>query len=135
MPYTIYILEPLLSIFISLTHLEKVLIKPLHGLEESLLLGKLLPLVAQISAHSKSMLYVREQVDLERQASANQNLFRLVALFGGEDAVGLSSGNGERTGDGLELFVLDERGVSDVTDVDASLVVADNVLRLLAICL
>lgn len=129
MPYTIYILEPLLSIFISLTHLEKVLIKPLHGLEESLLLGKLLPLVAQISAHSKSMLHVREQVDLEGQASANQNLFRLVTLFSGEDAVGLSSSNGEGAGDGLELFILDERGVSDVTDVDASLVVADNVLR------
>lgn len=78
------------------------------------------------------MLDVREQIDLERLASPNQNLFRLVTLFGGEDVVGLSSGNGEGPGDGLELFLLDERGVSDITDIDARLVVANNVLRLLA---
>lgn len=109
-----------------------MLIKPLHSLEESLLLGKLLSLVTQISAHSKPMLDVREQIDLERQSSPNQNLIRFVSLFGGEDVVGLSSGNGEGSGDGLELCLLDERGVSDVTDVDARLVVANNVLRLLA---
>lgn len=80
------------------------------------------------------MLDVREQVDLERLASLDQNLLGSVTLFGGEDAVGLSSGNGEGTGDGLKLFFLDERGVSDVTDVDARVVVANNVLRLLAMC-
>jgi hypothetical protein len=111
-----------------------VLVKPLHSLEESLLLGKSLILVLQVSAHSKSMLNVREQVDLERLASLDENLLRSVAELSGENVVGLSSSDREGTGDGLELFFLDERRVSDVTDVDTLLVVANNVLGLLVMC-
>jgi hypothetical protein len=105
-----------------------VLIEPLNSLNESLLLGKYLCLVLEITAHSKSVFNVRVQVDLEGLASLNEDLLGTVSQVGGEEVVDLSGGNGERSLDGLELILLDERGVSDVSDLDALLVVSDNVL-------
>lgn len=108
-----------------------MLIEPLNSLDESLLLGKLLGLAGEIGSYSKSVLNVRVQVDLEGLAGLDEDLLGAVSQVGGEDAVGLSGSDGERTLDGLELLLLDERGVSDVADLDTGLVVADNVLRLL----
>lgn len=59
-----------LTLNIALTDfLQKVVIEPRHGLQEGLLLGKLLVLLANISSDGKSMLDTRVQVDLVRLAS------------------------------------------------------------------
>lgn len=51
-----------------------------------------------------------------------------MTLLGGEDAVGFGGGDGERAGDGGELVLVDEAGMGYEADLDAVLVVADNVL-------
>lgn len=122
---------PLLFIYIS--NLNKVLIKPLNSLKESLLLGKSLSVITEITAHSKAVLNVRVKVDLERLASLDENLLGAVSLLGGENAVGLRRCDGQGSLDGSEFIFLYERGVGDVADLDALLVVANNVLFLLAI--
>ena len=121
------------SSIIYMSNLNKVLIKPLNSLKESLLLGKSLSIITKITSHSKAVLNVRVQVDLERLASLDQNLLGAVSLLGGEDAVGLRRCDGQGSPDGSEFIFLDERGVGDVADLDALLVVANNVLFLLAI--
>lgn len=70
----------------------------------------------------------RVQVDLEGLARLDENLLRLVALLSREDGVSLGCGNGQRAGEGGKLILLDVGGVSDVADLDAALVVTDNVL-------
>ena len=72
-----------------------MLIKPLNSLKESLLLGKSLSVITEITAHSKAVLNVRVKVDLERLASLDQNLLGAVSLLGGEDAVGLRRCDGQ----------------------------------------
>lgn len=57
-----------------------------------------------------------------------QDLLRLVALLDGEDLVHLGGRDGQRAADGRELLLRDEAGVGDEADVDAVLVVADDVL-------
>jgi hypothetical protein len=109
-----------------------VLIEPLNSLKESLLLGKSLSIILKITAHSKSVLNVRVKVDLERFASLDKNLLGAVSLLGGENAVGLRRCDGQGSFNGSEFIFLDERGVSDIADLDALLVVANNVLFLLA---
>jgi hypothetical protein len=52
-----------------------------------------------------------------------------VAHLGGEDDVRLGGGDGQRAGDGRELVLADEGRMGDVADVDAVLVVANDVLR------
>lgn len=74
------------------------------------------------------MLDARVQVDLVGQAGLLEDLLGLVALLVGEDLVRLGGGDGQRAGDGGQLFLVDEGGVRDVADVDAILVVANNVL-------
>lgn len=73
--------------------------------------------------------YTTVQVDLVGLAGLDENLFGLVALLGWEDGVGLGRSNGQRPRDGGELILLDKRRVGDVADVDAVLVVADDVLQ------
>lgn len=70
----------------------------------------------------------RVQVDLEGLARLDENLLRLVALLSREDGVSLSCGNGQRAGEGGEFVLFDIGGVSDVADLNAALVVTDNVL-------
>lgn len=105
-----------------------MLIEPSNSLVKGLLLGILLNLLAHVAADSKAVLDARVQVDLVCQAGLLQNLLGLVTLLGGEDAVGFGGGDGEGAGDGGELILVDEAGVGREADLDAVLVVADNVL-------
>lgn len=106
----------------------QVLIEPGDGLEKGLLLGKLLLLVAEVAADREAVRGGGEEVDLVGLLGLGENLLRLVALLGREDGVGLGGGNGKGAGDGCELFLLDKRRVGGVADLDAVLVVADDVL-------
>lgn len=110
--------------------LKQVLVKPLHSLVESLLLGESHNLVVDITTDSETVRNAGEQVDLEGLARLDEDLLGSVAELGGENTVGLRGGDGERAADGGKLVLLDERGVGDVADVDALLIVANNVLIL-----
>lgn len=103
-------------------------IKPRNGLQEGLLLGKLLLLDSRVSSDGKAVLGAGEEVDLVRLLGLDENLLGLVALLGGENAVRLGGGNGQRAGDGGELILVDKGRVCAVADVDSVLVVADDVL-------
>lgn len=105
-----------------------MLAKPSHSLEKGLLLGKLLNLDAGVAADSEAVRNARVQGNLEGLARLDENLLGLVALLSREDGVSLGSGNGEGAGDGSELILLDEAGVSDEAGLDAALVVTNNVL-------
>ncbi len=109
--------------------LQKVFVEPRHGLQEGLLLGKPLGLDGGVAADGKAVLDLRVEVDLVGLADLLEDLLGAVALLGGEDGVGLGGRDGQWARDGLELVLVDERGVGDVADVDAVLVVADDVLR------
>jgi hypothetical protein len=109
-------------------HSNKILVKPDDGLQEGLLLGELLNLDGRVAADGEAVLDARVQVDLVRVARLLEDLLGLVALLGGEDGVGLGGRDGEGARDGGQLVLVDEGGVRDVSDVDAVLVVADNVL-------
>lgn len=74
-------------------------------------------------------LYSAEQVNLIRLPDLLQDLLGLVALLGWEDGVRLRGGDGQWAGDGSQLVLIDKGGVSDVADLDAVLVVADDVLN------
>ena len=85
-----------------------MLVEPLHGLEKGLLLGESLNLDIRVATNSEAMLNTGEEVDLEGLAGLDEDLLRSVSLLGGEDAVSLSGGNGQRASDGSELLLLDE---------------------------
>lgn len=51
-----------------------MLLKPSHGLQKRLLLGKLLDLDVDVAAHCEAVHDVRVQVDLEGLARLDQNL-------------------------------------------------------------
>lgn len=87
---------------------QEILVEPSHGLYEGLLLGKLLDLDGGIAADSKPVLDAREEGNLVRLARLLEDLLRLVALFGGEDGVGLGGRDGEGPGDGGELVLVDK---------------------------
>lgn len=105
-----------------------MLVEPGDGLVEGLLLGVLLHLAAQVATDSKAVLNTRVEVNLVRLASLLQNLLGLVALLGREDAIGLGGGDGEGSGDGGELLLVNEARMGNEANLDAVLVVADNVL-------
>lgn len=107
---------------------QQVLVEPGDGLVEGLLLGPLLDAVGQVAADGEAMRDAREEVDLVGLAGLAEDLLGAVALVGGEDLVRLGGGDGERAGDGGQLVLLDEGRVGDEADVDAVLVVADDVL-------
>lgn len=111
-----------------LAYLQQVLVEPRDGLVEGLLLGELLVPLGQITANGEAVLDARVQSNLVGQASLEEDLLGLVALLGGEDLVCLGGGDGQGTGDGGELLLVDEGGVGHVADVDAVLVVTGNVL-------
>lgn len=106
----------------------QVLVEPGDGLDKGLLLGKLLLLVVQVAADREAVRGAGEEVDLVRLLGLDENLLRLVALLGREDGVGFGGGNGKGAGDAGELLLLDKRRVGGVADIDAVLVVADDVL-------
>lgn len=76
----------------------------------------------------KTYLYSAEKVNLVRLPDLAQDLLRLLAQLSREDGVGLRRGDGQWAGDGSQLVVIDKGGMGDVADLDAVLVVADNVL-------
>jgi len=114
--------------------LQEVLVEPGDGLQESLLLGKALGLDRGVAADGKAVDDLGVEVDLVGLADLLEDLLGAVALLGGEDGVGLGGRDGQGACDGLELVLLDERGVGDVADVDAVLVVADDVLQTDTLC-
>lgn len=69
-------------------HALQVLVEPHDGLAESLFLGPLLGLVAQVGAHGEAVRDAAEQVDLPGLAGLDEGFFGLVAQLGGEDRVG-----------------------------------------------
>lgn len=75
------------------------------------------------------MLDTRVEGDLVGQAGLLEDLLGLVALLGGEDGIRLGGGDGQGARDGGELVLVDERGVGEVADVNAVLVVTGDVLR------
>ena len=120
--------EQLLFFNMSPRESEQELVEPSNGLQKGLFLRELLNLYRKVATHGKPVFDAREEVDLIRLTSFLEDLLRLVALLGGEDGIGLGGRDGEGAGDGGELVLLDERGVGDVADVDAVLVVTDDVL-------
>lgn len=108
---------------------QQVLVKPPNSLVKGLLLGPPLDPDGEVATHRKAVLDAAEKVDLVRLADLLQNLLGLVALFGWEDLVRLRGGDGQGAGDGSELVLIDKGRVSDVADLDAVLVVADDVLE------
>ena len=107
---------------------DQMLIKPRNSLVERLFLGPLLHLVRQIAADGEPVAHAGVQVDLVRQLGLPQDLLRLVALLSGEYVVRLCGCDGQGSGDGGELILLDERRVGDEADLDTVFVVADDVL-------
>ena len=59
------------------------------------------------------------QIDLVGLLGLNEDSLRLVALLSWENLVCFCGSDGERSSDGSELGFLDERGVSDVSDINA----------------
>lgn len=106
----------------------QVLVEPGDGLHKGLLLGKLLLLVGEVGADGEAVRRGGEEVDLVGLLRLRENLLGPVALRGREDAVRLGGGNGKGPGDGGELVLVDKRRVGGVADLDAVLVVADDVL-------
>lgn len=108
---------------------NQVLVEPDDSLSEGLLLGKLDDPVVRVAPHREAVLDAGEQVDLVRQPGLLEDHLGPVALLRGEDGVRLGGGDGERARDGGELGLRDEGGVRCEADVDAVLVVADEVLQ------
>ncbi len=108
-----------------------MLVEPGNGLVEGLLLGPLLYADGHVAADAEAMGDARVQVDLVRVARLDEDALGLVALLRREDGVGLGGGDGQRAGDGGQLFLLDERWVGKVADRDAVLVVSRNILSIL----
>lgn len=86
-------------------------------------------LLGHVAADRETVDNTAVQGDLVRVADLDQDLLRLVALLGGEDAVRLSGGDGERASDGGQLILVDKGWVGKEADLDAVLVVASNVLN------
>jgi hypothetical protein len=128
---------------------QEVLVKPSHSLVKGLLLGPFLDWNRGVTTDSETVLYIQtlvigvylvaegykntylyaaKQVDLVRLTDLPQDLLGLVALLCWKDGVRLGGGDGQRAGNGSQLVLLDKGGVGDVADLDAVLVVADNVL-------
>lgn len=96
----------------------KMLLEPHQSLQESILFCVLGNLVTQLGSHRESVCDATVQVDLVGETGLLEDNFRFVTLLGGENLVGLGGGDGEGSTDGLEFIGFDERGVSDVTDVE-----------------
>lgn len=108
--------------------LQQVVVEPLDGLEERLLLGESLCLVGQVASDGEAVHGAAVQVDLVGLAGLLEDLLGFVAQLRGEDLVGLGGSDGPGAGDGGKLLLVDKGRVGDETDLDAVLVVAGNVL-------
>lgn len=97
----------------------QILIKPVHRLQESLLLGKLLNLLTRITPHRKSMNDSTIQIDLIWLLRLNHDFLGLVAFLSREDLVGFCGCDRERSLDGSQLGFLDEGRVRNEADIDA----------------
>jgi hypothetical protein len=91
-----------------------MLIKPIHSLQESLLLRKFLDLHIQITSNRETMHHTREEVDLIGLLCFNEDCLALVAFLGGEDLVCFCGGDGEGAGDGGEFGFFDEAVLSTI---------------------
>lgn len=74
------------------------------------------------------MLGSGKQVNLVRLLGLGENLFGFVALLGWEDGVRLGGRDGQGTTNGGQFILFDKGWVGAVPNVDAILVVADDVL-------
>lgn len=93
-------------------------LKPLHGLQKSILFGILGNTVVGIASNGETMLNAGVEVDLVRLLQILEDLFRFVALLGREDLICLGSGDGKRAFDVFELVRADETWVCNVTHID-----------------
>lgn len=107
---------------------QQPVIKPCDGLQEGALLGQSLQLLTHVTSSCKPMFNSRIEGDLPRLACFLKNLFRFVAFLGSEYVVYLGRSNGEWTGYGRQLFLLHERWVCKVSDLDTRLEVTGDVL-------
>lgn len=99
--------------------LDKV-VKPPHRLQESLLLGKLLLGIRNISAHTKPVGRPRVQRNLIRLIRALQQHLDLGAASGREHGVGLGESEADGLGDGRDLGVEQQARVGGEADVDVA---------------
>ena len=104
---------------------EQPRVEPGDGLQEGLLLGPALVLLARVAADREAMHDATVQVDLVRLAALGQDLLGLVALLGGEDLVRLGGGDGQRRLEALQLLLVDERGVGEEAALDVWVVAGD----------
>ncbi len=95
-----------------------MLVEPSNGLQERLLLRKLLVLLTQITSHRKSMHNTTEQIDLVGLLSLNEDFLGAVPFLGWEDLVCLGGGNAQGSSDGRELRFVDKGRVSDEADIN-----------------
>lgn len=89
-------------------HSYKEVVKPLDGLVEGLLLGKLLVLLGNIATDGETMHDARVQVDLVGLANFLEDLLAAVALLAGEDGIGLGGGDGQRSLKAAELVLVNK---------------------------
>jgi len=68
---------------------NQVLIKPAHSLEERLLFGELLNLLASITSDRETMSHTTVQIDLVGLLGLNKDSLRLVAFLSWENLVRL----------------------------------------------
>lgn len=117
------------------TNSKQMRIIPSKRLQKCLVLGKLFYLDVHVTADGKAVDDARVQVNLVWLLGLEQNLLGLVTLVSREDAVRFSSSNGQRTRNGCKLIFFDKAGVSNVANVDAVFVVANNILPSVSISL
>lgn len=107
---------------------DQVLVKPLDSLQKRLLLCPALDPDFRVAPDTEAVLDAREEVDLPGLADLFEYLLGPVSHLVGENGVRFGGRNGQRARDGLELLVIDEGRVGDKSNVDARLVVADDIL-------
>lgn len=91
-------------------------------------MGEALNLLARVATDREAVRDLGVEVDLVRVAVLGEDLLRLVALLSRKDDVRLGSSNRQRPFEALELGLLYEGRVSDVTDLNAVLEVPTDVL-------
>lgn len=92
-----------------------VVVEPGDGLQESLLLGVLLPRVREVRPDGEAMLHVRVQVDLVLYLELLQDVLALATLLGREDRVRFWSrlSNAGRVSGGCFPVFLRRKGVDE----------------------
>ncbi len=85
-----------------------MLIEPVDGLQERLLLRKLFDLLGDVTTHSEPVNHARKEVYLVWNPDLLQNLLRLVPLLSGEDLVCLGGRDRKRASDAFQFLLFDK---------------------------